>query len=341
MRGTCRARFYDEYGSGARDESSSAAGFRCSLAEGDIMKYLLATGLGIGDDVWEIVEERFSKILRSQKAVLQILAIEEQFDMLLENFYEFEAAILMASLRHQVYNRFNYQSAHDDRILISRRLENMLSTCRSYLDSTHHYLSQVYGDDSDIEYSLLFKKSLEYDHHLGYRVTEALRNYVQHVGRPVHAVVYSSRLIEPSQNALSSITVAPTLSVAELEKDDKFKASVLDELRELDDNIDLRPLIREYVDCLYEIQGALRRNCLTDLQEWESEIGNAVEMASGEDQPDPPGVIAIYCEDQGEVVGDRVRIIPQSVDRAYYFMNKNKVIRPISSRFVSSQVDQS
>lgn len=97
------------------------------------------------------------------------------------------------------------------------------------------------------------KKSQEYDSCLGYRVIEALRNYAQHRGLPVHNLQYNSTFHPDSPNDSSEHSITPSLRVSRLKEEKKFKSSVLKELEAIGDLIDLKPLVRQYMESLGRI----------------------------------------------------------------------------------------
>lgn len=73
--------------------------------------------------------------------------------------------------------------------------------------------------------------SPEYDARLGYRVMEALRNYVQHRGLPLHSITVGGGWIDTEEGRRRKEKTTLYLNVDTLAEDKDFKKDVLDELR--------------------------------------------------------------------------------------------------------------
>src|SRR3546814_9673570 len=89
-------------------------------------------------------------------------------------------------LKHESYHEFQ-----QIRLGFSRRLSSLLQSCRSYLDHTPHHLNKLESH----AFADPFKKltNTAYDGHFGCRFMEALRNYAQHRGLPLHGASLEDR----------------------------------------------------------------------------------------------------------------------------------------------------
>ena len=113
---------------------------------------------------------------------------------------------------------------------IIRRLINLLSTGRLYLDQSIHNLNNISSIKSINIEEIKTEKNKQYDQYLGYRVMEALRNYVQHRGYPIQSLTYNNKLVGKDPNGRVLFSTTPYIHVQEFEKDNKFKKEVLKEI---------------------------------------------------------------------------------------------------------------
>jgi hypothetical protein len=156
------------------------------MSEEPELRYAITSGVMDGSNPIYIAKDEFAELKRTQGRLTSVLDIETTFDLLLENYTEFEQDFLCLILRSSLFGEEGerlevYQE-------MNRRLMNLLSSARLYLDQILQELSSFYGNDS--KQTETFKKatSTEYDTSLAYRALEALRNHAQHFGFPVHAV---------------------------------------------------------------------------------------------------------------------------------------------------------
>jgi hypothetical protein len=165
--------------------------------------------------------ERFDRLKRAWSVHVATLAIEEKFDLAISNFAEFEQELLSLSVRHLIRRDHQWDQMSTDRLLLNRRLINLLSTCRLYIDQVKHDTGSAELPNGTRE---LFKRALakEYDRSLGYRVMEALRNFMQHKSLPVTGISYPIARREKDEKAFFRFGIGLGLSVERLD-DDSFK----------------------------------------------------------------------------------------------------------------------
>ncbi len=224
-----------------------------------------------------ITEADFAAIKTAKSNLLEALFIEEKMDIAIENYLELENELLTSSTRRMVQFDFSYISAQSERNLFSRRIVNLLSTCRGYLDQTRHHISNIYGGDSSVVAEFNAARKEQYDSRLGYRVMEALRNYVQHRGAPLRGVSYDHRAVEFTDGSKLRYSTKVLMSVQDLSEDRKFSRTVLGELKGMGTEIDLSPFVREYVAGLSVVHQKLRDTLRPNVANWELEIRNAME----------------------------------------------------------------
>ncbi len=291
----------------------------------------------------EINEEEYERIKAARENLIELLLLEETLDLVTENFQEYEAELLAIASRNMIFPDTDDISMSHQRILISRRIVNLLSASRMYLDQCAHHLNNIYGENS--ENAKLAKKetSTQYDSSFGYRVMEALRNYVQHRGFPIHSIMFSGEWLDIDSEADSRLhhSVIPRISVTELASDQKFNQTVLKEMNTAQHKniIDIRPLIREYVEGIGKIHEKIRELTHKDLIDWENIMNHTIEKFQkeyGSDVSLAGLVIATRQENDHQI--ERKTIFKEMMKRRQVLERKNAIFGNLRKRYASNEI---
>jgi hypothetical protein len=186
------------------------------------MKYKLAREVLDSSASIELSEAEYLQLKSAQKNLIEALFMEEKLDVVISNYLELETDLLSSAARHMVQRNQDYIWFQTERNLLNRRLVNLLSACRSYVDQTKHHLSNIFGNESDVVTKIEEYKTKQYEQCLGYRVMEALRNYVQHRGFPIHAVTYNSQWVESKSEEKNKLLFSLTPYVNTSEPSARF-----------------------------------------------------------------------------------------------------------------------
>ena len=305
------------------------------------MTYALTkTVLGFGLFI-DISKDEYNSILIAKNCLFESLYLEEKLDIVVEDYLEFEMELLSSSIRKMVNRNQNYSWFHEEISKINRRLVNLLSACRLYLDHSMHHLSKIYGEKSDQIETIKKSKSEEYDSKLGYRVMEALRNYVQHRGFPVHKGTYNSKRVEKKEKDQILFTLTPFLKTEELELDNKFKKPVLEELKGLGSEIDLKPLAREYVAGIANVHEKIRAIIREDIANWENTLFSNINLFKEKVAPEVSilGLAAVRREENNTYNGI-VPIFTEFIEHRRELEKKNRTLGALENRYVTSEIIQ-
>jgi hypothetical protein len=228
------------------------------------MKYQ-ATGYCLDDDPKksfgvsaDIDAKLFEGVERAKNTCLLALGLEEKFQLVIDNYAEWEIELLTTAQRYALWptNRFDFTQT---RIQLARRLTNVLTGFRLYADQTDHALSKIFGNPSDeLKRAKEFKNNL-YDSYFGYRFLETLRNHVQHCDLPIETISYDQKPISEKSIMHSYCVIIPTASLVTLSENDEFKKGIIEELQSGPETIDLRPYIREYISCMTQLHKEIGR----------------------------------------------------------------------------------
>ena len=233
------------------------------------MGYVVTRIVGDGSDSLKLTQAKFEALRAAKNNLVIILSIEEKLTLLLENYVDFEQELLSRTLNSIVFRPDSWSAVMAEIHAYNRRVVNLLTTCRLYLDQVQHDLSVIYGSGSTVARDVNATRSEMYDSSLGYRTMEALRNYVQHRGLPVYSITHRATHAPREGKNLVANVMIPYLNVARIKEDGGFKAGVLRELDGLGEKIDIRPLVREYVEGIGKVHTCVRASTYSDVVSWD------------------------------------------------------------------------
>lgn len=300
------------------------------------MEYELTRLVTGTEGVVPISKEQYEEIASAKEKLLTMLFIEQKFDLVVEDFLELETELLSSSARFLMYGGTNFHWLQSEKSLINRRLVNLLSVCRAYIDYAQPNGSKLLVEESQqaLEFDDTFSK--HYDSNFGYRVMEAMRNYVQHRGFPIHAIEYSADRSKQSSRNGSRYQVAIYTKTIYL-KDDRFKAKVLKELDALGGRVDVKPLVRDYVECLAQIHERLRAMLTDSLPTWEVQYMKAIEQFKTS-FPQAPlnGLVAVEID--GPNRRNEINLSSEFLEHRKLLEAKNQGFVNLGRRYVSGEV---
>jgi hypothetical protein len=288
-----------------------------------------------------LTESEYLEIVTAKRRLVILVGIEEKFDLLFANYGEYESTLLNLSLENMLGYSNSYSHFHDARGLVNRRLLNLLSSTRAYVDQVTHDVGELAGasakDQAKDHLKTLF--SGEYDGHLAYRVLEALRNYVQHRSLAVGSLSFGSKWFEqltPRARRRHSLQVY--LDTDALVGDDYFKSSVLQELRASGKgNVLLTPMVRQYVDCFGHVHRQLRTYVEATAREAENLFRGTHERGVANCGGKPVGIV-VRRESSDGVRLEQHDIFLDLIDRRREFESRNGTSLNLSQGYVSTEV---
>jgi hypothetical protein len=194
--------------------------------------------------------------------VLHVLELEEKWDVLIGNYEELEVELLRLTTEKAIHRKSDWHDGARNRRLLNRRVNNLLSSCRLYLDHLRHSFTNVFGPDSAQLSTIDDARHREYDASFSYRLLEELRNYTQHRRLPIDIELTTFKPTSYGEDSQVACALTPMLTTANVLEDDKVKARFRPELEKQVDRIDLKVHCRGYVHGLYNIHLDVR--CLVE-----------------------------------------------------------------------------
>jgi hypothetical protein len=286
------------------------------------MRYEVTQRWSGGKGPVEISEADFQAIREAKEGVVRALAIEEKLDLVLDNFIEYEGDFLQLALRSAVFEEYDWSDFRAAVQRVNRRLVNLLTTCRLYLDQTPHELASL----NDPALGAAFKRQagVEYDSRLGYRVMEALRNYVQHRDLPVGGLSYHSAWVPEQTREWRRHIVQATIAIDTLKDDTNFKQNILREIEAEGEKLNLKQLVREYISGLGSVHSTLRGHLAPRVKAWDERLlGTLREYQGTTNASLEIGVEVLATNDEGDAV-EEIQVFTGPIDRRRALERKNR-----------------
>lgn len=297
------------------------------------------------ENLTEITNEQFNNIKSAKENLVKMLYIEEKFNFIVENFLDLEHDLLKVTLNKVYFQSYtlDWSLSVSEIHLINRRLINLLTTTKLYLDQITHDINMISHGIPEFTEQIKIKTNNQYDNVLGYRVMEALRNYVQHRGLPVHVLSYNSKSLDENQFLEEDImetehSISPMIRLADLEKDGKFKKTILNELKELGSKINIKNYTREYIESLFQIHKFLRDTLNVDVQKWETIINNAFSIHTHKYNDLKMIVIGEQLPTNGFIT-NRQYITSDYIKRRKWLESKNSNLSNITSKIITTDIN--
>jgi hypothetical protein len=243
------------------------------------------------------------------------------------------------AVRRMVDVNLNYDYMQQERnLIVNRRLLNLLSACRGYVDQAPRHLNAIKAlkEGPPPLTSADFKRctSEQYDEYLGYRVMEALRNHTQHAGFPLVAT-YDSAWEGEDDARKQRFTTKPYIDVAMLGKG--FKSCILKELKTQGKRIPIMPMVRQYIGSLGHVHEVMRKHLHPSVAEWETLVLATIERFREVD-PDGKtiGLVAAKVAEDG-TFEQQEALLSQPIEYRKSLEKRNHGLKTLAYRYVSSE----
>ena len=295
------------------------------------MKYLVTRGGRRGDSVMTITKREYIALKKARDILSAGLDIEQQYEVLVSNYEDFEKEILGLATEFMLYIPNEFRQYH---ARLNKRIINLLTTSLLYRDQVKQRVRDIVVNRSEEVGKLEALFTEKHDKHLEYRFMEQLRNHVQHFGFPVYQVRLSGWVENMHQvNMEFPSTIEFGAEKKRLQENPKFKKSVIEEL---DDTVDLKQMSRKYVECLSEIQASIRTMILGELNEARRSIEECINRYRDEVDEQTNNLIITVFEEGGEDK-DQVKLLLNWDDLRLELTNKNRILTNLSAQYVTGK----
>jgi hypothetical protein len=281
----------------------------------------------------DISSEDFELIKRAKDNVFVLLDIEVKFDIVIANYLEYERDLLDLALSYMARHRATWFSFQDAKMLINRRLANLLTASRLYTDQLRHDLACIFGGDAELPTQVERALSEQYDGRLGYRLMEKIRNFIQHKSLPITHLSYPTSRKE--RDSLLHHCVVAGVTLSDL-REQGFNRAILAELEAVNkDAIDITPFTRQYVEGLGHVHEVVRRGTGVELAAWKATTLETLQRYQDVcPSTTVKRVVAYRLDDQDKTV-DEVSVFTEGVERLEEF-RRSMLPTHISNWYVSN-----
>jgi hypothetical protein len=261
------------------------------------------------------------------------LSIEEKYELLISNYSDFENELLGITNKLLIRPPLNYSDFFDDRVLLNRKLVNLLTSARLYVDQMTQHVEACVPNMENVQLTTKSFFASEYDTNLSYSFMEALRNYVQHRGLPVHYVTMTTSRVEENGESLLEFRVDLRAVKSQLKKDKTFKKKILNQI---DDEVDLRKTTRQYIQSLSVIQSKIRVLTKESISNARSHIQNMQDEYKKVCSESVLGLNACYSI--SNEITDKVPLISEWDDIRIKLETRNGALIGLSRSYISNKI---
>ena len=281
----------------------------------------------------EITREQFEDLECAVNIQTEALYIEQKYDFVMENYFEFEESILRCGLSKMLLAGRERKESNADTALFNRRIMNFLTACRTYDDTYRQHFNRIFFKDKEILRKVKLSFSEEYDNRVGYWMISKIRNYVQHQGFPMHGSIYSSEWIKDVFDVdKHRYTIELYISSQELSRG-KFNLEIKKRLSAMQEKVDLKFLIRDFMEG-FSAAHVRNREILRDRLEWSSDYISSVidEFLVSTGYPSANSLISFGSETS-------VSVAHFAKDQRLYLVKKNASLVGLCARYISNEID--
>lgn len=298
-----------------------------------MVRYLLRKAVIAPVPEIEISEREFYALKAARNTLSNAFAIEEKYEIVISNFLDLEKQLLDVAATNAVRDTRGYAEFFEVKSVLNIRLVNLLTSTRLYLDQLPQHIGDCDLEDTEAAALVKAKCSKEYDRHFEFRFMEALRNYVQHRGIPVHYVGQRARWTSSEDDRLMEYSVHIAALRSYLEEDEKFKKAVLSEISK---DVDLIAASRKYLESISAINEFVRGLLSKPAASAREAIESAHRRYQQVYSESLIGLTALEMEDSREV--SAVSLLLEWDDVRIQLQKRNRQLFNLSQRYVTSRV---
>lgn len=205
------------------------------------------------DPIREITLEEYNIIVEHGDLIKTVHSQLEIFKYLQLNIKEY--SMFVNKLSSLPITQIDIRKITSQSMLLeaNRKVLNVLTSFVFFLDNAKTYLKRRYRDNEKIILEFEKLKSYHYDNSFAYRFLTKLRNYSIHMGFPLIGLGFNVDQIKDNPEEMVGDVLLYT-NIEALKKEKKLFGGMHNEILALNEDIDLRPLIKDLSKSIIEIQ---------------------------------------------------------------------------------------
>ncbi|MBU2887477.1 hypothetical protein KO507_17060 [Gilvimarinus agarilyticus] len=300
------------------------------------MKYILHLSYSSSTSQTEISEERFEELSQAKRLLVEMLEVEQKYDLLLRNHIRFEKVLYESAMHSMFCMERDWSDFMEYSQAANLELMNLLSMCLTYVDHVPQHLKRATPEGESLKEKFKTKTSKVYDDNLAYRVLSKLRNHAQHFGQPVNSYTVNARWHDDRESSFRA--AIPFLTVDELAKNPKFSKKLLKELRALGQQIDLRELVRQNMSGFGVLHKWVRQTTKEMATEARQLIENTIDDYLKEHGEKGPAMLLTKLDAEGNKVEEH-QLFKDIGKRYEYLKAKNKTLINVEKHYVTNALE--
>jgi hypothetical protein len=255
-------------------------------------RHCLASCLMNVTDEITLSADEYADVLHSRSVINESLLIEEAFGYVVDNLLELEATLHRRTVAGICSPASSWAEAMNDVHDISRRVINLLATCRAYVDSTKRRLRDLFGETHAL--TLQFDDELRetWDRRFEYRLADALRNHALHSSMPIGGVKSQGKVVAESSS--SPLQVERTILLMlndEITENRHVSGRVRREAEAKQDTTDVRALLNIYISLLGQVHLNLRERLKEEVEKATAVVAQALERYAQATRQEEIGIV--------------------------------------------------
>lgn len=275
-----------------------------------------------------ISEKLFQELAVARTVLTAAFALEESYDLLLRNYVEVEGELLTAAASNAIRDLNEYQDFFELRSTINRRVVNLLTATRLYLDQAPQRLADCAADPAKARSEFKLRTNEHYDTTFSYRFLETLRNHVQHCGLAVHSVTHGIKRVSEGLE----ISVQPYAEQRYLVADGVIKKKILDEMPE---KVLLTLAMREYLQCIGDLHMLVRSHIADHVSKARQLVGAQISRYVSENDGETTGLSAFRLDAHGQL--ESIALFLDWDDVREKLATRNSGLVGLGQRFVTGR----
>jgi hypothetical protein len=291
------------------------------------MRYYLQPALLAPPKPLRITKGEFENLAKARQTLTTAFPLEENFDLLIGNYLELEGTALSIAANDMVRSFGGYQEAFETRSTLNRRVVNLLTAARLFVDQLPQWVEACGHDPSLVRTEL----AARYDADFEFRFMEALRNHVQHCGSAVHGVTLGGSWLPRGRRDRQEYTVTAYTLKEMLVQDGDFKKKVLGECPE---KIDLLHGSRVYIESLGAVHNVVRKMIATTVAAARDTVSSAIKRYEKFSKASSVGLTA-FATSRGQVE-QRVPVLIEWEKVRAELARRNGTLVNLRRRYISS-----
>lgn len=211
----------------------------------------------------EIDNSEYEEIVKARKVLISLSRDQQLFMIVVANYDDYNEYLSTLLKEYKENQSIGWTGMEKIISEINRRMLNLLSAMRTFLDHSETNLKRCHGKES--ERCRRFKNacSESFDNVFSYRFIYNLRSYAQHCGMPVGHLGLHSEMIKPDyKDELHQISIQFDRDELLLNYD--WKKTLKEEIQKLPNKFEVNEHLDGMMSCLYKINLVLIEDKLSE-----------------------------------------------------------------------------